>query len=269
MLNINVLKGVLGATAMAAMCTVLTGHAQTTGSQSGSGKTTDPQSTQPTGQTGTGTGATGTGTSGTGATGTGTGTGATGTGSSAGTATGSATGTGTQASTGAGGTGPLSASDQKMLKTMALNNLAEIEAGRMAQSKTQSEEVRSFAQRMIDDHTKALEDVRQLAQARGVSLPTELDRANKRKADRMASLSGEAFDRAYMAQAGVDDHKKNHALLQQAQTRAKDPDVKALAARTLPIVHEHLNSAQQLHKNTARGSSRTQGSTGSSTDKRE
>ncbi|QYF95938.1 DUF4142 domain-containing protein [Massilia sp. PAMC28688] len=151
-----------------------------------------------------------------------------------------------------------------MLKTMAINHMAEIEAGRMAQAKTGSDEVKTFAQRMIDDHTKALEDVRQLAQAKGASLPTELDRTSKRKAARLAALSGDAFDRAYMAEAGVADHKRSHALLRQAQSRAQDPDLQALAARMLPVVDQHLDSAQELHKHTSMGSSRTQGKTGSS-----
>lgn len=163
----------------------------------------------------------------------------------------------------------LNAADQRMLKTMALNNMAEIEAARMAQTKTQSEDVKSFAQRMIDDHTKALDDVRQLAQAKGVSLPTELDRASKRKAAKLAALSGDAFNRAYMGQAGVADHKRSHALLVQAQSRAKDPDLQALAARTLPVVDQHLNSAQQLHKNTAMGSSGNRGKTGASSGKQD
>ena len=81
-------------------------------------------------------------------------------------------------------------------------------------------------------------------------------------------MSGDAFDRAYMAQAGVSDHKKNHSMLRSAQSKARDPDLKALAARTLPIVDQHLNSAQQLHKHTSQGRSGTQGSTGSSPDKR-
>lgn len=165
--------------------------------------------------------------------------------------------------------GTLGASDQKMLKTMAINNMAEIEAARMAQGKTQNEQVKAFAQRMIDDHTKALEDVRQLAQAKGVALPTDVDSTNKRKAARMAALSGDAFDRAYMAQAGVADHKKNHALLEQAQTRAKDPDLKALAARTLPVVGEHLSAAQDVHKHTVQGSSGSKGQTGSSSGKQD
>ena len=138
----------------------------------------------------------------------------------------------------------------------------------MAQSKSQNEQVNNFAQQMIDDHTEALEDVRQLAQAKGVTLPTDLDRTHKAKASKLQSLSGDAFDRAYLSQAGVSDHKKNHAMLQSAQRRARDPELKALAARTLPVVDQHLSTVQQLHKNTDQGSSKSQGTTGSSPDKR-
>jgi putative membrane protein len=181
----------------------------------------------------------------------------------------SATQAGSSTASGSGAMGgpAMSRADQKMVKDMAMANLAEVEAGRMAHGKTQNEQVRNFAQQMIDDHTKALGDVQQLAQAKGVLLPTELDRAHKRMVERMAALSGDAFDRAYMQQAGVESHKKVHGLLQKAQSRAKDPELKALAARTMPIVDQHLSSAQQLHKDTARGSSRTQGTTGASPDK--
>lgn len=164
-------------------------------------------------------------------------------------------------------TASLSRADRKLIVDMAMASMAEIESARMAQTKTQNEQIKNFAQQMIDDHTRALNEVKQLAQARGVTVPTELDRMHKAKEDRMRALSGEAFDRAYMAQAGVSDHKKVHDKLRQAQMRAKDPEVKALVARTLPIVDQHLNSAEQLHKSPQVGSSRTQGTTESSGEK--
>ncbi len=150
-------------------------------------------------------------------------------------------------STASGSGATLSSADKKLVISMAQANMAEVEAGRMAQSKSQSDQVKNFAQQMIDDHTKALSDVQQLAQAKGVTLPTELDKTHKAKADKLAAMSGDAFDRAYLAQAGVNDHKKNHRMLRQAKDRARDPDLKALAARLLPTVDQHLHSAQQLH----------------------
>jgi putative membrane protein len=173
------------------------------------------------------------------------------------------------AATGSGSGVPssLSKSDQKIIKDMALANMAEVEAGRMAQGKSNNEQVRTFAQQMIDDHGKALDDIKQLAQAKGVALPSELDTVHKRMAERMVAQSGEAFDRAYLDRAGVYDHKKTHDMLRKAQSRAKDPELKALVARILPVVEQHMAAVQQLSKDTARGSSRTQGTTGSSEKK--
>jgi putative membrane protein len=245
MLRKNVVKGVLGLSAAAALLAVVTGYAQTPATDTGK-PGANSQST--TGQA-TATQPATTGTSQAGAT---TGTGQAGT---------TASGTGTTAN--------LARSDQKLIKDLAVANMAEIEAGRVAQSKSQNEQVKNFAKQMIDDHTKALDDVKQLAQAKGVALPTELDRTHKRQADRMSSLSGDAFDRAYLDRAGMSDHKKTHAMLQRAQTRAKDPDVKALVARTLPVVDQHMTAVQQLSRDTARGSSKTQGTTGSSNDKKQ
>jgi putative membrane protein len=238
MLRKNVVKGVLGLSAVAALLAVVTVSAQTpatdTGKPGANSQSTAGQATatQPAGST-MGTGQTG------------------------------ATGSGSGAAT------TLARSDQQIIKDIAKANMSEIEAARLAQSKSQNEQVKNFAQQMIDDHTKALDDVKQLAQAKGVALPTELDRTQKRQADRMAAMSGDSFDRAYLDKAGVTDHKKTHDLLQRAQTRAKDPDLKALVARTLPVVNQHMTAVQQLHKDTARGGSKTQGTTGSSTDKKQ
>ena len=259
MLRKNVVKGVLALSAAAALFAVLTVQAQTSGTdtrpsttgQTGTTGSTGNPSTTATGQSGT-SGSSQSGTSDTSST-----SGQTGT---SGTEQAGATASGSGATS-------LSRSDKKMLMDMAQANMAEIEEARLAQSKSQNEQVKNFAQQMIDDHTKALDDIKQLAQTKGVTLPTELDRAHKALTNKLSSLSGDAFDRRYMAKAGVSDHKKVHGMLNQAQARAKDPDLKALASRTLPVVDQHLNSAQQLNKNTARGSSKTEGTTGSS-DKR-
>lgn len=143
--------------------------------------------------------------------------------------------------------GTLSKSDQKILERMAQANMAEVEAGKMAQSKSQDEQVKSFAQQMIDDHGKALADVQQLAQQKGVTLPTEPDAKHKAMAAKLDKMSGAAFDKAYMAQAGVSDHKKVHAMLMKDEKHAKDADVKALAAKMAPVVEQHLKSAEQMH----------------------
>jgi putative membrane protein len=166
----------------------------------------------------------------------------------------------------------LAKSDQQMLEQLAQGNMAEIEAGKIALQKSQNTEVKAFAQQMIDDHTKGLQEVQSVAQSKGVALPSEPDAKHKAMASKLNNLSGDAFDRTYLDQAGVSDHKKTHALVQKVQSKAKDADVKALAAKLEPTVAQHLTHVTQLNasikggKSTASGSSGTAGATGSGMD---
>lgn len=140
----------------------------------------------------------------------------------------------------------LSKADQKIVADMAIANMAEVNAGKMAVEKSQNADVKAFAQKMIDDHTKALSDVTALAQSKGVTLPTDVDASHKAMAAKLEKLSGPAFDKAYMAGAGVADHNKVHAKLKGFESKAKDADVKALAGKMLPVVEEHLKTAKEM-----------------------
>jgi putative membrane protein len=141
----------------------------------------------------------------------------------------------------------LAKSDHRMLEQLARANMAEIEAGKIALQKSQNEEVKAFAKKMVDDHTKGLQEVHMVAQTKGVTLPSEVDAKHKAMAKKLNGLSGDAFDRAYLAQAGVSDHKKAHAMLQKVQMDAKDPDVKALAGKLEPTVAEHMTKVDTLN----------------------
>jgi predicted outer membrane protein len=141
----------------------------------------------------------------------------------------------------------LSSGDAGILKDMAMANMAEIEGGKLAQSKGQSAEVKSFGQQMIDDHSANLKEVQALAQARGVTLPAEPDAKHKAMAAKLEKMSGADFDKAYMKQAGVQDHKTVHSKLMTASKKAKDPEVKALVDKTEPVVAQHLKSAEQMN----------------------
>lgn len=148
----------------------------------------------------------------------------------------------------AAGSGALNKADTRAVMDMAMANMAEIEMGKMAQAKGSSEQVKIFGQQMIDDHSKALDDVRELALSKGVTVPTELDAKHRSEANKLEKMSGAAFDRAYMARAGVRDHKAVHAKLAKIESQARDADVKALASKMKPVVQQHLNSAQQMSK---------------------
>lgn len=140
----------------------------------------------------------------------------------------------------------LSKGDQRILTSLAQANVNEVAAGNIALQKATSPEVKSFAQKMVDDHTKGLQEVQQVAQAKNVTLPTEPDAKHKKMADRLNALSGEEFDKTYIANAGVNDHKAAHKLVTDAQQKAKDPDIKALAAKLQPTIDQHMKSVPQM-----------------------
>lgn len=160
----------------------------------------------------------------------------------------------------------LTSADRKAITDMAMSNMAEVEMGKLAQSKSQNADVKAFATKMVDDHGKALTEVQTLAQSKGVTLPTELDAKHKAMATQLEKATGDAFDRAYVKQGGVGAHKETLTKLRAASKGAKDPDVKGQVDKTIPVVQEHLKHAEQLAKGKSgsTGSSGAAGHTGSS-----
>jgi len=149
-----------------------------------------------------------------------------------------------QSASGAGA--KLSAGDEKAIKDMAMADMAEVETGKLALSKSQNAEVKAFAQQMVDDHGAALQKVQAVAQQKGVTLPTELDKKHKDMSAKLEKMTGDAFDKAYMANGGVKDHKDTLAKLNADAKKIKDPDVKALADQHKPVVEQHLKAAMQM-----------------------
>ena len=150
-----------------------------------------------------------------------------------------------------------------MMKDLAQANMAEIEAAKLAQQKSSNDQVKTFAQKMIDDHTKANDQLQQLAQSKNVTLPTALDSRHRAELKNLSALSGTSFDKKYMSQGGVTDHGKTHALLTRIQKNAKDADLKTLASNMLPTVDEHWQTAKQM-SGKASSATGTSGTTGTS-----
>ena len=153
--------------------------------------------------------------------------------------------------------GKVSSSEEKMIKQLAEANMAEINAGKLAQDKAQSDEVKSFAKKMVDDHTKALDDLKQLAQSKGVTLPTEPNKQQAAMEQKLQGLSGDKFDKQYMKQAGERAHKQTHQLLQKAE-KSEDTDLKNYASKTIAAVEGHQQMAKETErslKGTATGKS--------------
>lgn len=142
----------------------------------------------------------------------------------------------------------LDSADQGMLRDIAEANMAEVASGQLALEKAQGDQVKQFAQMMVDDHSKALKDVQQLAEDKNVKLPSGPGVKHKTVMLELKAIKGNTFDKKYVAHAGLDDHKATLALLQKTQSKAKDDDLKALAGKMLPVVQEHLKHAQDMAK---------------------
>ena len=96
---------------------------------------------------------------------------------------------------------------------------------------------------MVQDHTKANQQLEQIISQKGATLPNTTTTSQERETDHLAKLSGAEFDKAYMDHM-VKDHKKDVKEFQKAADNAKDPDLKAFAANTLPTLQEHLQMAE-------------------------
>jgi len=129
----------------------------------------------------------------------------------------------------------------------AKGGMAEVELGKLAQDKASSDQVKNFGKRMVDDHSKANDELQTLAKNKNITLPSDLDPKDKALKDRLSKLSGAQFDRAYMS-AMLHDHQKDVSEFKTESSNGKDPDVKAFASKTLPTLEDHLKLAQQTEK---------------------
>ena len=134
-------------------------------------------------------------------------------------------------------------SDETFMTKAALAGMAEVDLGKLAVEKAANDEVKKFGQRMVDDHSKAVEDLKTLAQNKHVTLPTAIDPHETALRDRLAKLSGPEFDRAYM-QAMMSDHRRALNEFRMEAKMGKDADVKGWASKTLPTIEEHVKLAQ-------------------------
>lgn len=152
--------------------------------------------------------------------------------------------------------------DQKFMMAAAEGGMAEVEMAKVALEKASSDSVKQFAQKMIDDHTKANDKLKEIASKKGVTLPTASDPKRQRTMDKLQQLSGAEFDKAYVKEAGNKDHDKQVKLFQKQSDRGKDAEVKAFAAETLPTVQMHLQMARDMSAQMGGGSMNTSGGSG-------
>lgn len=145
-----------------------------------------------------------------------------------------------------GGAAPqVSAQDQEFARKAAASGLAEVAAAGLAKDHAQANDVRDFAQQMINDHSAVNQQLAQVAQQLGISLPTQTDEAHQREAQELAKLSGAQFDRAYM-QGQIRDHEEAVSLFRTEAESGSNPQLRQLAQTALPKLEQHLDRARRI-----------------------
>lgn len=135
--------------------------------------------------------------------------------------------------------------DLEFVQKAAAGGMAEVAQGKLAEAKSQNTDVKAFGTMLEKDHSAANDELKSLAQQKGVTLPTTMTAKEQRQVDKLSKAKH--FDEEFTEES-VKDHKKNIKDFEKASKDAKDPDVKAFAAKTLPTLQAHLQRAEELHK---------------------
>ena len=140
-----------------------------------------------------------------------------------------------------------SASDKKFVRSALEGGNAEVQLGQLAAQKGNSEDVKQFGQKMVDDHTKLGDQMKEVAQKEGISAPSGVPAKDKALEAKLKSLSGDAFDKAYI-QAMVKDHRHDLSEFKKEADSGNDTNIKDAASQGAQVISEHLKMAEQIAK---------------------
>jgi len=143
--------------------------------------------------------------------------------------------------------GQPSGNDRIFVRKAMQGSMAEIQLGQLTLQKSNNDQVKQFAQKMIDDHTRMGDQMKPVAQQAGVTVPTEPSKKDKATMAKMQALSGSAYDQAYIKDM-IKDHKQDLSEFQAEASSGQDPAVKDAANQGSQVISQHLQMAQQLAK---------------------
>jgi putative membrane protein len=135
--------------------------------------------------------------------------------------------------------------DQEFLAKALEGNILEVQLGEKARDKTSNDRVKKFAQRMIDDHSKARQELMDIAKDMKIGIVAGLSKEHRDLLLRLTKADGADFDRAYMNHM-VEDHEKDVAEFESYAKNGKNDRLRQFARKTLPTLREHLKMARDV-----------------------
>ncbi len=148
------------------------------------------------------------------------------------------------------------AQDKMFVKKALQGSMAEVELGQLAQQKSSDDQVKQFGQKMVDDHTKMIDQMKPVAQQLGVEIPSTPSKAQMKTKEKLQALSGSAFDHAYIKDM-VKDHKEDDADFKREAGMTQNPQLKELVQQGDQVISSHLQMIQDIAKQKGTGTSKT------------
>ncbi len=137
--------------------------------------------------------------------------------------------------------------DTKFLEKANQGNVDEIDLAKLALQKSSDEDVKTFAQKMIDDHTMLMNSMKPFANEAGLQTPTHIDAATEAHRAKLDLLSGKSFDKAYIKDMEEDHHKDLEEFMAEAKSTGY-PEFKSAVEKGEKVVREHLEMIDQIAK---------------------
>jgi len=137
--------------------------------------------------------------------------------------------------------------DKDFVAQAASGGQFEVKSSQLALQKSTNTDLKTFASQMVNDHSKANQELMTLASRKGWAIPQAMDAEHTEMLNRLGKMQSTDFDKAY-GDIQLKEHEKAVALFGQAAKDAQDNDLKAWAARTLPALREHLQMAQRIFR---------------------
>jgi putative membrane protein len=144
--------------------------------------------------------------------------------------------------------GQASPMDKMFVRKAMQGGMAQVQLGQLTLQKTDNDQVKQFAQRMIDDHTRMNDQMKPVAQQLGVDVPAQISKKDRATMAKLQALSGAAYDQAYIKDM-VKDHKQDLSDFQMEASSGQDQTVKDAASQGSKVIAQHLQLAQQMAKN--------------------
>lgn len=139
--------------------------------------------------------------------------------------------------------GKLGFMDKRFVTKAADGGQAEVQIAQLAAQQATNPEVKSFAQKLVNDHTAVNQELMSLASSKGVAL--DKDDGQDRFYKRLSKKTGADFDREFVEHM-IDDHEKDIKMFEKASNDAKDSDIRSFASKHVGHLREHLTQAQGL-----------------------